>query len=122
MAATTFYTGQAERVTITHKDSVGTAIPHASIEEVRYILRHQNGDSLKRFKKSAPADWNSLTTEVDAGKYTLEVEEKDSKDWESGKVYLEWFIKITNASFVDGYKPMGVYHLWNVEKTNYSEE
>lgn len=122
MAATTFYTGQAERVSVTHKDSAGVAIPHVSLEEVRYILRHQNGDTLKRFKKSAPTDWSSLTQEADAGKYTLEVEESETKTWKKGEVYLEWFIKVTDADFADGYKPMGVYHLWNVEPTNYAEE
>ena len=40
----------------------------------------------------------------------------------AGKVFLEWFIKIDDATFVDDYKPMGVYHLLNVVKTNYSEE
>jgi len=122
MAATKLYTGQAERVSITHKDSAGVPIPHSNLEEVRYILRHQLGDSLKKYKKNAPSDWTGLTQEPDAGKYTLEIEEKDSKQWQPGKVYLEWFIKVTDASFIDGYKPMGVFHLWNIEKTNYSEE
>ena len=122
MAATTFYTGQAERITVTHKDAAGVAIPHASIVDVRYILRHENGDSLKRFRKVAPSDWVALTQEVAAGAYTLEIEEKDSKEWMAGKVFLEWFIKIDDATFVDDYKPMGVYHLLNVVKTNYSEE
>jgi hypothetical protein len=122
MAATTYYTGQADRISVTHKDANGTAIPHASIVDVRYILRHENGDSLKKFRKTAPADWTALTTETDAGKYTLEIEEKDSKNWKKGKVYLEWFIKIDNADFADDYKPMGVYHLLNIEETNYAGE
>lgn len=122
MAATTFYTGQAERVTVTHKDANGTAIPHVSLNDVRYILRHENGDSLKRFRKTAPSDWFELTTESGAGQYTFEVEEKETKEWPEGKVYFEWFVKIDNADFVDDYKPMGVYHLWNVERTNYAEE
>lgn len=122
MAATTFYQGQAERVTVTHKDANGTAIPHASINDVRYILRHENGDSLKKFRKNAPSDWTALTTEAAAGEYTLEIEEKDSKEWPEGKIYLEWHIKIDNANFIDDYKPMGVYELFNMTATNYAEE
>jgi len=122
MAATNFYTGQAERITVTHKDANGTAIPHASILDVRYILRHENGDSLAKYRKVAPSDWTELTTEAAAGAYTLEIEEKDSKEWMAGKVYLEWYIKIDDSDFVDDYKPMGVYELLNVFKTNYSEQ
>lgn len=122
MAATTFYQGQAERVTITQKDVNGTAIPHASILELRYILRHENGDSLKKFKKTAPTGWNSMTQEAAAGQYTFEIEEKDSKTWPPGMIYLEWFIKIDNSDFVDGYKPMGVYELFIMTESNYAKE
>lgn len=122
MAATTLYQGMAERVTVTHKDANGTAIPHASISDVRYILRAENGDSVKKFRKVAPSDWTALTEEAAAGAYTLEIEEKESKEFPEGKLYLEWFIKIVDADFVDDYKPMGVYHLFNVEETNYAEE
>jgi hypothetical protein len=122
MAATTLYQGMSERVTVTHKDVNGAAIPHASIADVRYILRAENGDSLKRYRKTAPSDWTALTEEASAGAYTLEIEEKDSKEFPSGKCYLEWFIKIIDADFVDDYKPMGVYHLFNIEETNYAEE
>jgi hypothetical protein len=122
MAATTLYQGMAERVTVTHKDANGSAIPHASIADVRYILRAENGDSLKRYRKTAPSAWTALTEELAAGAYTLEIEEKDSKEFPAGKCYLEWFIKIVDADFVDDYKPMGVYHLFNIEETNYAEE
>ena len=122
MAATDFYAGQAVRFSITHKDSTGTAIPHVSLEEVRYILRHENGETLLRYKKTAPSGWKALTTEADAGKYTLEIEEKESKTWTEGLVVLEWFIKVTDADYVDGYKPMGFYELYNVKETNYAKE
>lgn len=122
MAATTLYQGMAERVTVTHKDVNGTAIPHASIADVRYILRAENGDSLAKYRKVAPTDWTALTQEAAAGAYTLEIQEKDSKDFPEGKCYLEWFIKIVDATFVDDYKPMGVFHLFNIEATNYAEE
>jgi hypothetical protein len=122
MAAATFYQGQADRISVTHKDANGTAIPHASINDLRYILRHENGDSLKKFRKNAPLDWDRVDTEVDAGKYTFEIEEKDSKNWPPGMVYLEWHIKIDNSDFVDDFKPMGVYELLIIEKTNYAEE
>jgi hypothetical protein len=121
MAATTFYQGMAERVTVTHKDANGTAIPHASINDVRYILRAENGDSLKKYRKTSPTDWTALTVEAAAGAYTLEITEKDSKEFPEGKCYLEWFIKIDDADFTDDYKPMGVYHLFNIEKTNYAD-
>lgn len=122
MAATTFYQGQADRISVTHKDANGTAIPHASLNDVRYILRHENGDSLKKFKKNAPTDWASLTQESDAGKYTLEIEEKESKTWPKGMIYLEWFIKVDDATFADDYKPMGVYELLIINETSYAKQ
>jgi len=119
MAATTLYTGQAELVTVSHVDSVSVAIPHASIDEVRYILEHENGDTLLKFRKTAPTDWDAVTTEAGDGVFSFEVQEKHSKDWPAGKVYLTWHINITDADFVDGYKPMGKTHLFNVEVVNY---
>lgn len=122
MAATTFYTGEALRQTITHKDSAEVAIPHASIDDVRYLIVHEDGQTLLRFRKTLPSDWTALTQEAGDGAYTFEIEEKDSKDWPEGKVYLNWMIKIDDADYVDDKKRQGVYHIFNVVKTNYSQE
>lgn len=123
MALTNLYTGEARRQTIEHLDAGGTAIPHVSLEEVRYILRNkQSGETLLRFKKNAPTGWKSLTQEADAGKYTFEVEENETKTWKAGTVILEWYIKVTDANYQDGFKPMGFYELWTVIESNYAEE
>ena len=120
--ASTFYTGQSELVTITISDSGGVAIPHASLDDVRIVLRHANGMTLAKWRKTAPTTWDTLTALAGAGQFTFEVTEPMGKEWAAGKVYMEWQIQITDAAFVDKYRPMGSVHLFNVERTNYAEE
>jgi len=118
--ATTIYTGQSELVTVTHNDVNDVAIPHASIEDVRYILEDERGNVLLKFRKTSPSDWDEVTTEAGDGVFSFEVQEKHSKVWTKGKVYLVWQVKLTDADFVDGYKPMGKVHLFNVEEVKYA--
>jgi len=120
--AVTFYQGQSELVTITFLDTAGTAIPHASLDDVRVILKHANGETLGKWRKVSPSSWTALDQQAGAGVYTLEVTESMGKNWPIGKVYLEWQLQITDADFVDKYKPMGVYHLFDVVATNYAKE
>jgi len=121
-ALSTFYTGQNDLVTITFKDSAGVVIPHASLEDVRWVFKHSNGDTLIKCRKVAPSGWDALTTHSDDGKYTFVILEEMGKNWPKGEVYLEWWLKITDSDFTDGYKPSGVIHYYDVVKTNYSDE
>ncbi len=121
MAASTIYTGQADLVTINVTDSSGVAIPHASIDDIRVMLEHENGDTLLKFRKVEPTDWPAITTESGDGVFTFEIQEKDSKTWPKGKVHCVTQLTITDADFVDGYKPMDKQHILNVEVVNYSE-
>lgn len=120
--ATTFYNGQSELVTVEIKDNGGVAIPHASLDDVRIVLRHSNGMTLAKWRKVAPTSWAALTQLAGAGRYSFEVTEKMGKDWPVGKVFMEWQIQVTDSNFVDKHRPMGEYHLFNVQPTNYSKE
>jgi len=119
---TDFYNGQSELVTVTFSDNAGVAIPHATLDDVRIVLRHANGQTLGKWRKVSPTDWTALNTLAGAGVYSFEVTEKAGKDWPIGKVYMEWQLQITDADFVDKYKPMGAVHLFNVIATNYANE
>lgn len=122
--ATTFYPGSSELVTVQHKDSASVAIPHASIIEARYILRNEQGETLMKYRLTTPnaTDWERLTAHADDGKFTFIITEQQGKDWKKGKVYLETWIKVTDADLVEGFKPMSEYHLFNVSETNYAAE
>jgi len=121
-ALSTFYTGQSDLITIQFNDSSGVAIPHSEIEDVRWVFRHSNGDTVLKCRKVAPTGWQALTTHADAGKYTFEVLEEMGKNWVNGEVYLEWWLKLTDTDFTEGYKPIGEMHLYDVVDTNYSDE
>jgi hypothetical protein len=119
---TDFYNGQSELVTITFRDNTGTAIPHATLDDVRVVLRHQNGATLHKWRKVSPSAWTALTDLAGAGQYTFEITEAMGKEWPVGKVFMEWQLQITEAAFVDKYRPMGSEHLFNVVATNYAKE
>jgi len=121
-ALLTFRPGQSDLITITYKDSVGVAIPHSEIEDVRWIFRHSNGDTVLKCSKVSPAGWEDLKEHADAGKYTFEVLEEMGKDWANGEIHLEWWLKLTNPDFTEGFKPMDVIHYYDVVGTNYSNE
>ena len=120
MAASTFYAGSSELVTVVHKDSAGVAIPHSTITEARYILKNDQGDTLLKYALSSPAGWKTLTADSAAGTFTFIIQEPDGKDWIKGKVFLETWIKITDSAMTEGFKPMNQVHIFNVSETNYS--
>jgi hypothetical protein len=121
-ALKTLYTGESDLITIPHTDSAGAAIPFANINDVRYIIKDNLGNTLLKFKENAPTGWGEATPTATQGEYTIKVLESDSKDWNSGKVYLEWYINIDDAVLTDGYKTMGEVYLYDVIKSNYSKE
>tara|TARA_R110000822_G_scaffold99221_5_gene224010 strand:+ start:388 stop:765 length:378 start_codon:yes stop_codon:yes gene_type:complete len=118
----TIYTGESDVITIQHKDSAGVAIPFASINDVRYIIKDQSGTTLLKFKENAPIGWEAATPTANPGEYTLKVLESDTKSWLSGKVYIEWFINVDDTILTDGYKTMSQVYLYSVIKSNYSEQ
>ena len=120
--ATTFYPGSSELVTVQHKDSAEVAIPHVSITEARYIIKDERGNTLLKYKLNAPSGWKDLTAHADDGKFTFIISEEDGKSWTKGKVYLETWIKVTDADMPEGFKPMNEVHLFNVSETNYAAE
>ena len=116
------YTGESDVVTIPHKDSAGVAIPFSTINDVRYIIKDANGNTLLKFKENAPTGWRAATPTTNAGEYILKVLEDDTKTWNAGKVYLEWYINIDDTVLTDGYKTMGQVYLYDVIKSNYSQQ
>jgi len=121
-ALKTIYTGESDVVTIPHTDSAGVAIPFASINDVRYIVKDANGNTLLKFKENAPTGWKAATRTATDGEFIIQILEDETKDWNAGKVYLEWYINIDDATLTDGYKTMGEVYLYDVIKSNYSEQ
>ena len=121
-ALKTLYTGESDVITIPHTDNAGVAIPFASINDVRYIIKYYQGETLLKYKENAPSGWKVATPTANPGEYQLIVLESDSKDWNAGKVYLEWYINIDDAVLTAGYKTMGEVYLYDVIKSNYSEQ
>jgi len=122
-ALKTIYTGESDVITIPHTDSAGVAIPFAAINDVRYIIKDGSGNTLMKFKENAPTGWGVATPSVTIqGQYAIQILESDSKDWNAGKVYLEWYINIDDAVLTDGYKTMGQVYLYDVIKSNYSNQ
>jgi len=121
-ALKTIYTGESDLVKIQHEDNAGVAIPFASINDVRYIVKDANGNTLLKFKENAPTGWKSATPTANPGEYQLQILEDETKDWNAGKVFLEWFINIDDAVLTDGYKTMGEVYLYDVIKSNYSQQ
>ena len=122
IALKTLYTGESDLITIPHTDSAGVAIPFASINDVRYIIKDNLGNTLLKFKENAPTGWGEATQTANPGEYTIKVLESDSKDWNAGKVFLEWYINIDDVDLPLGYKTMGEVYLYDVIKSNYSKE
>jgi len=121
-ALKTIYTGESDLVKIQHEDNAGVAIPFASINDVRYIVKDANGNTLLKFKENAPTGWKSATPTANPGEYQLQILEDETKDWNAGKVYLEWYINIDDTVLTAGYKTMGEVYLYDVIKSNYSEQ
>ncbi len=121
-ALKTLYTGESDLVKIQHEDNAGVAIPFASINDVRYIVKDANGNTLLKFKENAPTGWKAATPTANPGEYQLQILEDETKDWNAGKVFLEWFINIDDAVLTDGYKTMGEVYLYDVIKSNYSQQ
>ena len=121
-ALKTLYTGESDLVKIQHEDNAGVAIPFASINDVRYIVKDANGNTLLKFKENAPTGWKAATPTANPGEYQLQILEDETKDWNDGKVFLEWFINIDDAVLTDGYKTMGEVYLYDVIKSNYSQQ
>ena len=121
-ALKTIYTGESDLVKIQHEDNAGVAIPFASINDVRYIVKDANGNTLLKFKENAPTGWKAAKQTANPGEYQLEILEDETKDWNDGKVFLEWFINIDDAMLTDGYKTMGEVYLYDVIKSNYSQQ
>ena len=121
-ALKTLYTGESDLVKIQHEDNAGVAIPFASINDVRYIVKDANGNTLLKFKENAPTGWKAATPTANPGEYQLQILEDETKDWNAGKVFLEWFINIDDAMLTDGYKTMGEVYLYDVIKSNYSQQ
>ena len=121
-ALKTLYTGESDVVTIPHEDANGVAIPFSSINDVRYIIKDSSGNTLLKFKENAPAGWREATATANPGEYQIKVLESDTKTWNAGKVFLEWFINIDDAVLTDGYKTMGEVYLYDVIKSNYSQQ
>jgi len=121
-ALKTLYTGESDLITIPHTDSAGVAIPFASINDVRYIIKDNLGNTLLKFKENAPTGWGEATQTANPGEYTIKVLESDSKDWNAGKVFIEWYINIDDVDLPLGYKTMGEVYLYDVIKSNYSKE
>jgi len=121
-ALKTIYTGESDLVKIQHEDNAGVAIPFASINDVRYIVKDANGNTLLKFKENAPTGWNAATPTANPGEYQLQILEDETKDWNAGKVYLEWYINIDDTVLTAGYKTMGEVYLYDVIKSNYSEQ
>ena len=121
-ALKTIYTGESDLVKIQHEDNAGVAIPFASINDVRYIVKDANGNTLLKFKENAPTGWKAATPTANPGEYQLQILEDETKDWNDGKVFLEWFINIDDAVLTDGYKTMGEVYLYDVIKSNYSQQ
>ena len=121
-ALKTIYTGESDLVKIQHEDNAGVAIPFASINDVRYIVKDANGNTLLKFKENAPTGWKSATPTANPGEYQLQILEDETKDWNAGKVYLEWYINIDDTVLTAGYKTMGEVYLYDVIKSNYSQQ
>ena len=122
-ALKTIYTGESDVVTIPHTDSAGVAIPFTSINDVRYIIKDGSGNTLMKFKENAPTGWGVATPSATIqGQYAIQILESDTKDWNAGKVYLEWYINIDDSVLTEGYKTMGEVFLYNVIKSNYSNQ
>ena len=121
-ALKTLYTGESDLVKIQHEDNAGVAIPFASINDVRYIVKDANGNTLLKFKENAPTGWKAATPTANPGEYQLQILEDETKDWNAGKVYLEWYINIDDTVLTAGYKTMGEVYLYDVIKSNYSEQ
>ncbi len=121
-ALKTIYTGESDLVKIQHEDNAGVAIPFASINDVRYIVKDANGNTLLKFKENAPTGWKAATPTANPGEYQLQILEDETKDWNAGKVYLEWYINIDDTVLTAGYKTMGEVYLYDVIKSNYSEQ
>ena len=121
-ALKTLYTGESDLVKIQHEDNAGVAIPFASINDVRYIVKDANGNTLLKFKENAPTGWKAATPTANPGEYQLQILEDETKDWNDGKVFLEWFINNDDAVLTDGYKTMGEVYLYDVIKSNYSQQ
>jgi len=120
--ATNFYTGQNQQVTVNHTDTQGVPIPHADIQEVRYILRHASGQVLGKWALSAPAGWDAVTATPNAGQFQFDILEAQGKNWPAGRVYMEWHITLTVGTIPEGFKPMGELHLLDVFSTAYSKQ
>ena len=121
-ALKTLYTGESDVITIEHTDSADVAIPFAAINDVRYIIKDGSGNTLMKFKENAPTGWGVATPTANPGEYQIQILESDSKTWNAGKVYLEWYINIDDSVLTAGYKTMGEVYLYDVIKSNYSKQ
>jgi hypothetical protein len=121
-ALKTLYTGESDVITIPHTDNAGVAIPFSSINDVRYIIKYYQGETLLKYKENAPSGWKAATATANPGEYQLIVLEEETKDWNAGKVYLEWYINIDDAVLTAGYKTMGEVYLYDVLESNYSKQ
>jgi hypothetical protein len=120
--ATNFYTGQNQQTTVNHVATDGTPIPHADIEDVRYVLRHASGQVLGKWALSAPSGWDAVTATAIPGQFTFNILESQGKTWPTGRVYMEWHITLNLGSIPEGFKPMGELHLFDVFTTAYSKQ
>tara|TARA_R110002167_G_scaffold266011_1_gene472718 strand:+ start:1150 stop:1536 length:387 start_codon:yes stop_codon:yes gene_type:complete len=122
-ALKTIYAGESDVITIPHTASDGTtAIPFADINDVRYIIKDSQGTTLLKFKENNPISWEAATRTANPGEFTIKILGSQTKTWQAGKVFLEWFINIDDTVLTaHGYSTMGQVYLYDVKASNYSE-